>query len=220
MTIAIFDLDHTLLAGDSDHTWGQFLVDKKIVEPEHHQKQNDYFYEQYKAGTLDILEYLEFALHPLTLHPADTLNAWREEFVEERIKPLVTQKSLDLIRKHREAGDTLLIITATNGFVTAPIAELLNIPNLIAPDPEIKDDCYTGRITGIPSFQEGKVTRLKQWLEETGESLEGASFYSDSHNDLPLLRMVDKPVAVDPDPILSETAREQGWPIISLRDDT
>jgi HAD superfamily hydrolase (TIGR01490 family) len=217
VALAIFDLDHTLLSGDSDHAWGQFLVDSKIVESEHHQRQNDYFYEQYKAGSLDIEEYLAFALKPLTEQPLDVMLALRETFIEERIKPLITDKARALIDQHKQAGDELLIITATNAFVTRPIATLLGFDELIAPEPEIIDGQYTGGITGIPSFQQGKVTRLDMWLKEKQIDLTGAFFYSDSHNDLPLLNIVDNPVAVDADEILTDTARKNSWPIISLR---
>ena len=217
MALAIFDLDHTLLSGDSDHTWGQFLVDKKIVDPSHYEKQNDYFYEQYKAGALDIQEYLTFALKPLTENPLATMLTLREEFVEDRIKPLITQKALDLIAQHRKAGDDLLIITATNAFITRPIATLLGFEDLIAPEPEVIDGEYTGGITGIPSFHQGKVTRLEMWLAEKELNLDGSFFYSDSHNDLPLLNLVDHPVAVDSDEILTATAKRNGWPIMSLR---
>lgn len=217
MALAIFDLDHTLLSGDSDHTWGQFLVDKKIVDPGHYEKQNDYFYEQYKAGALDIQEYLTFVLKPLTENPLATMLTLRDEFVQDRIKPLITQKALDLIAKHRQAGDDLLIITATNAFITRPIATLLGFEDLIAPEPEIIDGKYTGGITGIPSFHQGKVTRLEMWLAEKELNLDGAFFYSDSHNDLPLLNLVDNPVAVDSDDILTATAKRNGWPIMSLR---
>jgi HAD superfamily hydrolase (TIGR01490 family) len=218
VALAIFDLDHTLLSGDSDHAWGQFLVDSKIVEPEHHQRQNDYFYEQYKAGSLDIEEYLAFALKPLTEQPLDVMLALRETFIEERIKPLITNKARALIAQHRQAGDELLIITATNAFVTRPIASLLGFEELIAPEPEIINGQYTGGITGIPSFQQGKVIRLEMWLKEKQIDLAGAFFYSDSHNDLPLLNIVDNPVAVDADDTLTKTATQNGWPIISLRD--
>lgn len=218
MALAIFDLDHTLLSGDSDHAWGQFLVDKKIVDPSHYRKQNDYFYEQYKAGMLDIHEYLAFVLKPLKENPLDTMLSLREEFVEERIKPLITQKARNLVAKHKEAGDDLLIITATNSFITRPIATLLGFDELIAPEPEVIDGEYTGDITGIPSFHQGKVTRLEMWLAEKNINLSGSYFYSDSHNDLPLLNIVDFPVAVDADEILTSTAQRNGWPIISLMD--
>lgn len=216
MALAIFDLDHTLLSGDSDHAWGQYLVDRNLVDPAEHQRRNDHFYEQYKAGTLDIHEYLAFALKPLTEHPLALMLAERERFLQERIKPLISQKSRDLISKHKEAGDTLLIITATNGFVTEPIAGILGVDHIIAPQPEFIDDAYTGGIVGIPSFQQGKVTRLLDWLADQQLDLDGSYFYSDSHNDLPLLEKVDNPVAVDPDDTLKQRATEQNWPIISL----
>ena len=218
MALAIFDLDHTLLSGDSDHTWGQFMVDQAIVEPEHHKKQNDYFYEQYKAGCLDIHEYLAFTLKPLSEQPLDKMQALREQFLQDHIQPLVTEKARQLIQQHKEQGDDLLIITATNAFVTRPIGDMLGIEELIAPEPEMIDGAYTGGIVGIPSFQHGKVTRLNEWLEQHGKTLAGAWFYSDSHNDLPLLEIVDNPVAVDPDDILRDTAISKGWPVISLRD--
>ena len=217
MALAIFDLDHTLLSGDSDHAWGQFLVDNKIVDPSHYQQQNDYFYEQYKSGGLDINQYLSFVLKPLTENPLNLMLELRARFIEERIKPLITQQSRDLIAQHRHAGDDLLIITATNSFITRPIADLLGFEELIAPEPEVIDGQYTGTITGIPSFQQGKVVRLERWLEEKRIDLAGAFFYSDSHNDLPLLNIVDNPVAVDADERLTETAKSNGWPIISLR---
>lgn len=218
MALAIFDLDHTLLSGDSDHAWGQFLVDRGLVDPDVHQHRNDHFYEQYKAGTLDIHEYLEFAMRPLTEYEPDHMHSERDIFLNERIDPLITEKARDLIRHHEERGDTLLIITATNGFVTYPIADRLGISHIIAPHPEIIDGKYTGKTVGIPSFHEGKVTRLKAWMEEHQLEMEGSYFYSDSHNDLPLLRLVDHPVAVDPDPKLRETANANGWPVISLLD--
>lgn len=217
MALAIFDLDHTLLSGDSDHAWGQYLVDRGLVDPAIHQQRNDHFYEQYKSGTLDIHEYLEFAMRPLTQYTTEQMLAERERFLSERIDPLITQHARDLIEKHRTAGDELLIITATNGFVTYPIAARLDIEHIIAPHPELIDGRYTGKTVGTPSFQGGKVTRLNDWLAEHQHSLDGSYFYSDSHNDLPLLRIVDHPVAVDPDDTLKATAEAAGWPIISLR---
>jgi HAD superfamily hydrolase (TIGR01490 family) len=217
LALAIFDLDHTLLSGDSDHAWGQYLVDRGLVDPAIHQQRNDHFYEQYKSGTLDIHEYLEFAMRPLTQYDTEQMLAERERFLIERIDPLITQHARDLIEKHRAAGDVLLIITATNGFVTYPIAARLDIEHIIAPHPEVVDGRYTGKTVGIPSFQGGKVTRLNDWIAEHQHSLEGSYFYSDSHNDLPLLRIVDHPVAVDPDDTLKAAAEAAGWPIISLR---
>lgn len=217
MALAIFDLDHTLLSGDSDHAWGQYLVDRGLVDPAIHQQRNDHFYEQYKSGSLDIHEYLEFAMRPLTQYDTEQMLAERERFLIERIDPLITQHARDLIEKHRAAGDVLIIITATNGFVTYPIAARLDIEHIIAPHPEVVDGRYTGKTVGIPSFQGGKVTRLNDWIAEHQHSLEGSYFYSDSHNDLPLLRIVDHPVAVDPDDTLKAAAEAAGWPIISLR---
>lgn len=219
MALAIFDLDHTLLAGDSDHSWGQFMVAKKLVDPEIYQQKNDMFYQHYQAGTLDINEYLAFTLNTLTQYPLEQMLEVREEFLRDCIKPLITQKSRDLIAKHQAAGDTLLIITATNGFITYPIAELLGIPHIIAPHPEMVAGRYTGRIEGIPSFQQGKVTRLQQWLAQHNQQLAGSYFYSDSRNDLPLLEIVDHPVAVNPDSHLAAIATERGWPIMSLLDE-
>lgn len=218
MALAIFDLDHTLLDGDSDHAFGQFLVDQGMVDPQVHKHRNDHFYQQYKAGTLDIHEYLEFALRPLTEYSLQEMLDARQTFLQERVVPLISQKSRDLIAHHKRLGDTLLIITATNGFVTYPIAELLGIEHIIAPHPEFIDGGYTGKITGTPSFQHGKVIRLQDWLAGQGFDLTGSWFYSDSHNDLPLLEVVEHPVAVDPDERLEAIARQRGWPIISLRD--
>lgn len=217
MALAIFDLDNTLIGGDSDHSWGDYLVEKGVVDPEVYREVNDRFYHQYEQGTLNILEYLGFALQPLTEHPLEKLHALRKVFVQERIEPLMLPAAAELLASHRQKGDTLLIITATNRFVTEPIAELLGVDNLIATDPEMQDGLYTGRVSGTPSFQAGKVERLEQWLKETGMDLEGAFFYSDSHNDLPLLEAVTYPIAIDPDPILAAEAKARGWPIRSLR---
>ena len=220
MALAIFDLDNTLISGDSDHGWGQFLVEQGLVDAQLFKEKNDYYLEQYQLGQLDILEYLEFSLQALTLFPTEKLFQLRTQFVEEKIVPIITQKSLDLLQKHRNAGDYLLIITATNLFVTEPIAERLGVDDIIATNPEVINGQYTGKISGIPSFQDGKVKRLAAWLQQNTLSLQGSYFYSDSHNDLPLLKQVDYPVAVDADETLSAYAQQNGWPIISLRDDT
>ncbi|MGV0035226.1 MAG: HAD family hydrolase [Candidatus Azotimanducaceae bacterium WSBS_2022_MAG_OTU7] len=217
MPLAIFDLDETLIAADSDHEWGQFVVDKGLVDAEKHTRMNDGFYAQYKAGQLDIDEYLQFSCAILTQYSIEELHRYRSEFVAERIRPIILDKAQALVKKHREQGDTLLVITSTIEFVTRPIVDEFGIDTLIAPDPEIVSNCYTGRIVGVPSFAAGKVTRLEQWLAGRPDSMEGSAFYSDSHNDLPLLRRVDKPVAVDPDPVLRKAAKENQWPIISLR---
>jgi len=216
MSLAIFDLDNTLIAGDSDYLWSQFLTEEGIVGAEH-QRENQRFYDEYIAGTLDINEFLTFQLAPLAAHDMKTLLAWRKRFLEEKITPIMLASSEALIAKHQRNGETLLIITATNSFVTAPIAERLGIPHLIATEPEINNGQYTGNVSGTPSFREGKVERLNLWLKETGHNLNNSWFYSDSHNDLPLLELVTHPVAVDPDKVLAKHASDNDWPVISLR---
>ncbi|MCP3667937.1 MAG: HAD family hydrolase [Gammaproteobacteria bacterium] len=218
MPLAIFDLDNTLLAGDSDYLWGNFLAEQGLVDKDLYNSENERFYRQYEQGELDIYEFLRFSLKPLKENPLELLHLLRKQFLKEQILPIITRASKALIESHRSAGDTLMIITATNAFVTTPIAELLGIDHLIATDPEISDGTYTGEVAGEPSFQQGKVSRLNRWLKEHSVSLEGSCFYSDSHNDIPLLEQVTKPVAVDPDPQLAQYATKLGWPIISLRD--
>lgn len=218
MTLAIFDLDNTLLGGDSDYLWGQFLVEQGLVDGEAYERENQRFYDDYEAGTLDIYEYQAFMLRPLTEYPLTEMLAWREQFIAEKIQPILLPRAVDLLERHRTAGDTLLIVTATNRFITAPIAERFDVPHLLATEPEFTEGRFTGRLIGIPCFQHGKVERLDQWLAETGHDLAESWFYSDSHNDLPLLGRVTYPVAVDPDATLVQHARERGWPIISLRD--
>lgn len=218
MTLAIFDLDNTLLAGDSDHAWGEFVVDAGLVDADSHRRQNDQFYQDYLNGELDVMRYQRFALNPLVGRDKDILDAWHKAFMNTRVKPMLQDKASVLLDDHRKRGHTLMIITATNRFVTGPIAEILGIRHLIATEPAMKDGQYTGDVAGTPSFQGGKVIRLREWLRENDENLDGAWFYSDSHNDLPLLELVDNPVAVDPDARLEAFAREQGWRVISLRD--
>ena len=218
MSLAIFDLDNTLLAGDSDYLWGQFLVKEGIVDGEHYEAENLRFYEEYKAGGLDIYAFLRFSLRPLAEHDPAQLRAWREVFIERYIVPRIAPGTPALLERHRRQGDTLMIITATNHFVTAPIAALLGIEHLLATEPEFRNGRYTGEVSGIPCFQEGKVTRLQAWLDEHGMGLDGSWFYSDSHNDLPLLETVSHPVAVDPDDTLREWALTHQWPVISLRE--
>jgi len=217
MPLALFDLDNTLLAGDSDYLWGQFLVRNGIVDAREYEEKNRQFFEDYEQGRLDIDRYLRFALAPLARFEREQLERWRQDFIEQEIRPIIAPGSEDLLRKHRERGDELLIISATNAFVTHPIAELLGVPHLLATEPEIVEGRYSGRYVGVPTFREGKVEALRHWLEERGRDLAGSHFYSDSHNDLPLLEQVEKPVAVDPDPILRQQAEERGWPVISLR---
>lgn len=218
MALAIFDLDNTLIAGDSDYAWGEFLVRANLVDQDRFREANDYFYQQYKAGQLDIDEYLEFALKPLCDHSLDELAALHERFMEEMIEPILLPKAFELLRWHRERGDFLLIITATNTFVTAPIGRKLGVDALLGVEPELQDGRYTGRYLGIPTFQQGKVKRLYAWLSEQSYDLKGSYFYSDSHNDLPLLELVDHPVAVDADESLSTLAEARGWRKMSLRD--
>lgn len=217
MPLAIFDLDNTLLTNDSDYLWGQFLVDQQIVDPKQYEEKNRQFFEDYEHGTLDYDQYLRFALEPLTLFPTDQLNAWRQQFVEQRIKPIVAPGAPALIQQHRDLGDTLMIISATNLFITQPIADLLGIPFILATEPEVKDGQYTGNYLGIPTFQQGKVSALQEWLKTHQQSLIGSTFYSDSHNDLPLLEQVDHPVAVNPDETLERVAVERRWPVLDLR---
>lgn len=218
MTLAIFDLDNTLIAGDSDHAWGEFLIDQGLVDGEDFQRQNDRFYQDYLSGDLDIEGYLSFALSYLAGKPRKELDALHERFMADKIQPMMLPKAFELLDKHRAMGHQLMIITATNHFVTGPIARHLGVSELIASEAEIRDGLYTGRPAGIPSFQHGKVVRLQAWLQEHDASLSGAWFYSDSHNDLPLLEQVDHPVAVDPDERLRNHAVAQQWPVISLRD--
>lgn len=215
--LALFDLDNTLLGGDSDYLWGQFLVEQGIVDAQEYETANRKFYEDYRQGCLNIHEFLGFALRPLSQHPPKRLHEWRERFIAEKIEPILLPAAKTLIACHRERGDTLVIITATNAFVTTPIAELFGVDELIATQPELVDGRYTGRFTGTPCFREGKVSRLGQWLEEHRLDTDRATFYSDSHNDLPLLEQVGHPVAVDPDQNLHSTARERGWPVLTLR---
>lgn len=218
MNLAIFDLDNTLIGGDSDYLWGRFLIQERLVDADHYERENQRFYDEYRAGTLDIYEFLRFSLQPLSAYPLERLLGLRQRFIEEKIAPIMLPKAVDLLRKHRDQGHTLLIITATNRFVTEPIAELLEVDDLIATDAEFRHGRYTGEVAGIPSFREGKVQRLSQWLTDKGYNLASSWFYSDSHNDLPLLELVSHPVAVDPDDTLSQHAQTKGWPIISLRD--
>jgi len=218
VNLALFDLDNTLLSGDSDFEWAQFLIEQGVIDREVYEAKNLRFYEQYKAGTLDIHEFLDFQLKPLSRHPRAQLEAWHSEFLRLRIHPMITQKARDLVLSH--AHDARAIVTATNSFVTAPIAREFGIEHLVATEPEEAGGEFTGRVRGVPSFQAGKVARVEQWLAERGlgwNSFSETWFYSDSLNDLPLLCKVTHPVAVDPDETLKETAVERGWMIISLR---
>lgn len=217
MALALFDLDNTLLNGDSDYAWGQFLVEHGIVDAESYERANQRFYELYKRGELNIHEFAEFAFQPLKRHDYHQLVTWRRAFVEEKIRPIMLDKGQQMIDRHRARGDTTIIITATNSFVTSPIADAFGVDHLIATEPEFKDGTFTGKIAGTPCFQHGKVERLRQWMEDHGADLNGSHFFSDSHNDLALLEQVDHPVAVDPDEHLSSVAAERHWPVVSFR---
>lgn len=213
----MFDLDHTLLDGDSDYLWGRFMVEEGIVNTQYYERENQRFYAQYQAGKLDIYAYCRFAFKPLAETELNELYRLRKKFVDQRIKRLILPKARDLLEQHRRQGNHLLIITSTNQFVAQPIAKELGVNTLIATEPEFTNGCYTGELHGTPCFKEGKVTRLFAWLKETNNDLANSWFYSDSHNDIPLLEIVTHPVAVDADSRLSEHARMKGWPLISLK---
>jgi HAD superfamily hydrolase (TIGR01490 family) len=218
--LALFDLDNTLLAGDSDYNWSLFLIDEGLLDPKTHQDKNEQFYQDYKDGCLDIYAFLKFQLQPLSQHPKAFLDALHVKYMDKVIRPMMTEKSQALVNQHKASGDLCLVITATNSFVTQPIAEAYGIKHLIGTDPEMVDGKFTGNVAGVPSFQEGKVTRLNAWLADRKQHLsdfETSYFYSDSHNDLPLLKLVTNPVAVDADPQLAEHAQKNAWPSISLR---
>jgi HAD superfamily hydrolase (TIGR01490 family) len=219
VNLTLFDLDNTLLDGDSDFEWSQFLIRIGVLDRELFEAKNLSFYEHYKAGTLDINEFLDFQLKPLSRHSRKTLDEWHRRFMREQALGMITKPARDLVDHHRAAGDVCVIITATNSFVTAPIAHEFGIENLIATEPEHKDGEFTGNVADVPCFREGKITRLDNWLAEQGWSLDSfaeSTFYSDSLNDLPLLCKVKHPVAANPDPTLRAHAEQHGWRIISL----
>ena len=218
MPLALFDLDNTLLAGDSDYLWGCFLVDKGLVDKQLYEEANQRFYREYTEGKLDIHEFLNFALQPLANNDSVVLQSLHQEFMEQHIKPIMTARGRELIAEHRSKGDHPVIITATNSFVTRPIAQAFGVGDLIATEPEIANGHYTGKVVGTPCFQRGKIERLHAWLKATELEFDDSWFYSDSHNDLPLLEAVAHPVAVDPDTQLRAVASERGWPIMSFRD--
>ena len=220
MNLAIFDLDNTLLNGDSDYNWSLFLIKKGILDKSIYEQQNEEFFKDYQTGSLDIDAYAEFQFKPLRENERLFLNDLRDEYVATIIRPMITEKAKDLVNEHRSQGDQLLIITATNSFITKPIAALFGIEELIGTDLEEINNQFTGKIKGVASFQEGKVTRLNQWLDEkhlTLAQFDKTFFYSDSKNDLPLLRIVSHPVAVNPDATLNTEAKKNNWPIMSLR---
>ncbi len=218
--LALFDLDNTLLAGDSDYNWSLFLIEEGLLDAKTHHARNEQFYLDYKNGCLNIVEFLKFQLQPLSQHPKKFLDELHLKYMQKIIRPMMTQRAQDLVDKHKQAGNLCVVITATNSFVTKPIATAYGIEHLIGSDPEMVNGEYTGGVTGVPTYKEGKVTRINQWLEARGLKLsdfETSYFYSDSHNDLPLMKLVTHPVAVDADETLTAYAKQQGWPQISLR---
>ena len=218
--LALFDLDNTLLTGDSDYNWSLFLIDEGLLDAKTHHARNEQFYLDYKNGNLDIFAFLQFQLQPLSQHTKAFLDELHVKYMQKVIKPMMTAKAQNLVDEHKAAGDLCVVITATNSFVTKPIATAYGIEHLIGTDPEMLNGQYTGGVSGVPSFQEGKVTRINQWLverEKTLNDFEKSYFYSDSHNDLPLMKLVTNPVAVDADATLTAYAKANNWPEISLR---
>ena len=220
MNLVLFDLDNTLLAGDSDFAWAQFLIGKGVLDREVQEAKNIEFYEQYKAGTLDIFEFLDFQLAPLARHAREQLDAWHIEFMEKSVRPMMMPKARKLVCEHLDDGAIVAVVTATNAFVTGPIVREFGIPHLVATIPAQEGGIFTGKPRGMPAFKAGKIERVESWLESLGLHLGSFSrswFYSDSHNDLPLMGRVTNPVAVDPDDTLHAHATRAGWPVISLR---
>ena len=216
MTLAIFDLDHTLITGDSDYLWGEYMVENNIVNEQEFRSRNEIYYQDYQQGTLNNEQYLEFALKPQTQHSIEELYACRADNEETWIKPIIAPGARELLDNHRNQNHELLIISATHLFVTAPIAQLLGVPTVLSTEPEIIDNRYTGRYLGTPTYQQGKVTALHEWLAKSVQRMDGSYFYSDSINDLALLEKVDHPITVHPDEQLEAIAEERGWPIINL----
>lgn len=214
MNLAIFDLDKTLLEGDSDHTWGIYACERGLVEKEFYEQENDKFYAQYDEGELNLGLYLEFVLTILRSAPLNLIYKIRDDFIKERILPMLRPRILDILKEHKKQGDKVIIITATNDFLAYPLKDILQIDEVIATSLEVDEIGFTGKVTKTPSFQGGKIVRLEQWQEETGFEFEKITFYSDSHNDLPLLRKVDEPIVVTPDEKLLKVAKTEGWRII------
>lgn len=223
LSLALFDLDHTLLPIDSDHEWGRFLVKIGVVDKDYYDRENERFYNDYKAGKLDIQGFLNFALKPLATHSREQLDQWHSQFMQEVILPNIRPTAIDLVKSHQDKGDVCCIVTATNSFVTHPIAEQFHIDHLIATEPETKpapnDREYTGNVLGLPNFKEGKVVHVENWLKGLGQdwsSLKASYFYTDSMNDLPLLEKVQTPIATNPDARLKALAEERQWQILNL----
>ena len=219
MALAIFDLDNTLLAGDSDHRWGEFLCDVGLADAEAFRQKNDAFYADYQAGSLDMTAYLDFVLEPLTGMARSAVRSLQRQFVSECIEPMLLDKAFDLLNEHRIKGDTLLMMTATHAVVAEPVAARLGFEHWLGSGVGILDECYTGKAEGNPCFQQGKVDHLADWRSRHPDIADPDDcwFYSDSHNDLPLLSAVGHPVAVDPDDTLRAHAEANHWPIMSLR---
>ncbi len=219
MELALFDLDNTLLSGDSDYEWAQFLIERGVLERAEYEAKNEHFFRQYNAGELDIHEFLEFQLAPLARYPREKLDEWHAEFMRTKIEPMIRAKGVELVRRHLGHGDLCAIVTSTNAFITAPIAREFGLEHLVATELEVRDGRFTGKPTGTPCFREGKITRVEEWLAGQGRILASFTaiwFYSDSQNDLPLLEYVTHPVVVDPDEVLHRVAVKRGWQIISL----
>ena len=217
MSLAILDLDNTLIGGDSDFLWGEFLGEEGVVDVNAYRKKNEYFYQQYDLGTLDIYAWLEFCLEPLSRYSMTELQEFHHRFMIQKIEPIMLDKAQNCINQHKERGDTVLVITASTSFVTAPIVKKYGINQMLATEPEIKAGRYTGGVSGMPCFQSGKIDKLMPWLQKNEETLTGSTFYSDSHNDLPLLELVDNPVAVNADKILTKIAEKKGWEVLNWR---
>jgi len=219
LELVLFDLDNTLLDGDSDYEWAQFLIEQGVLERASYEQRNQDFFDQYKAGTLDIYAFLDFQLAPLAQYPRTQLDAWHAGFMAEKIRPMIKEASRRLVSESLRDGHLCAIVTATNSFVTAPIAREFGVKHLVATEPEEIQGKFTGKVTGLPCFREGKITRVEQWLSAQGRSWKDfpkSRFYSDSHNDLPLLERVTHPIAVRPDPSLRQTALARGWEVIAL----
>jgi len=217
--VALFDLDYTLLSGDSDYAWAQFLIEHGVLDRAEHEAKNDRFFRDYQEGRLDFDAFLEFQLAPLARHSREQLEQWHAEYMRTKVRPMIRPKGLALVRRHLGRGDLCAIVTSTNAFITAPIAREFGVEYLLATELEIRDGRFTGKAFGTPSYREGKVLRVSEWLGERGETLASFAeswFYSDSRNDLPLLERVTHPVAVDPDETLRSEALARGWQVISL----
>ncbi len=217
MPLAIFDLDQTLIGGDSDFLWGEFISEIGAVDANTYQAKNQIFFDQYALGKIDINKYLEFCMEPLSAYSMAILNKWHWQFMREKIQPILLPKAQKVVDTHAQKGDTLLVVTATNRFIAGPIALQYGIEHLLATEPEINNGRYTGKVLGEPCFQSGKIRHLNKWLKKTGKSIKGASFYSDSHNDLPMLELVDNPVIVNADEKLTQIANHRGWRSLDWR---